>query len=556
VEGEKEAHLSLLAATPPSTRRPETYYRSPKHAINNFLATRMTRLSNATAQPLPQLIQSTGSSGLEDDDSDDDREEDEQPLEVTIASQSSRRFTPFAAPKYQIPPHLAHCNESDEAHLSEEDEVSCRRVSPLPLPSPVLSSPLFPPLSFLSSFLPQLTRSRSSSPSISQTLTSVWDATPLTSEPTLLFKASVCITPCSSCNTVPILSTTNFVQLQPCNDILCDQCLTTLVNGVSNEPSRPGNCFTHGTQVETFIGVSFVGEEKKGEVKEEEDDEGVFSSPKTTISTLFGTPKSVRGLSPFRKIDWSEPFSTPGSSHSPSSIKNFAWVVYLLSSISSRALTRRGLRHLTGLRQNPRSRVRLPGTLFAWTTYVFLICSSLAELTLPLLQVPWDIKISDVESWIPSSVATLPSDVVPISILCNRFVVSILSLARRLMPFIRRSDGRTLSQLYIELPSREAAQSLVRLQKGKKLQGRPVSVVLATNKELHEHVSVFVSLCFWSTPSTLSSSDRSDSHSTSRRSSPIGNLDSMGLTLLSPGATERSSPRRNSTPWSRSAPSR
>lgn len=107
---------------------------------------------------------------------------------------------------------------------------------------------------------------------------------------------------------------------------------------------------------------------------------------------------------------------------------------------------------------------------------------------------------------------------------------SIAELADDLPPALLltpRSDGRTLSQLYIELPSLDAAQKLVRLTQGKKLRGRPVSVVLATMSELLEHVSWHVLREKYGEALTLLHRDRF---------SPTGCTASTAPTLESRGA--------------------
>lgn len=54
--------------------------------------------------------------------------------------------------------------------------------------------------------------------------------------------------------------------------------------------------------------------------------------------------------------------------------------------------------------------------------------------------------------------------------------------------YFRRADGKTLNQLYIELPTLQAAQSLVRLKNERPLAGRLVAVGLSTPEELLEHI--------------------------------------------------------------------
>lgn len=66
----------------------------------------------------------------------------------------------------------------------------------------------------------------------------------------------------------------------------------------------------------------------------------------------------------------------------------------------------------------------------------------------------------------------------------------------RLFPFVSRidtdddcsADGKTLNQLYIELPTLRAAQTLVRLKNERPLVGRLVAVGLSSLEELIEHV--------------------------------------------------------------------
>jgi hypothetical protein len=73
---------------------------------------------------------------------------------------------------------------------------------------------------------------------------------------TLTHTSTHILIPCSSCGAEPSLASVDWVLLLPCGrHLLCPACLTQLVNGVSNDPPRPGMCFADGTEVESFEGV-------------------------------------------------------------------------------------------------------------------------------------------------------------------------------------------------------------------------------------------------------------------------------------------------------------
>jgi RNA recognition motif-containing protein len=96
-----------------------------------------------------------------------------------------------------------------------------------------------------------------------------------------------------------------------------------------------------------------------------------------------------------------------------------------------------------------------------------------------------------------------------------------------------RFDGKTLNCLFIECPSLEDAQALVRCNNGKKLNGRMVSVVLTSQSELLAHVRTSFSFS-------------RDTDRISNRSSLAGTLDSKQLMLHILSAKGCSSPMKTS----------
>jgi hypothetical protein len=117
--------------------------------------------------------------------------------------------------------------------------------------------------------------------------------------------------PCSSCGNAAAATDAigqdkneqEFIQLLSCHHILCPTCLSSLVNAISNDPPRPGACFACNTLVEVagFRGIHFT--------------------PLPLVAAEndpLKTPEKIEKrfemeLSPFRKLDWSENASTPGT---------------------------------------------------------------------------------------------------------------------------------------------------------------------------------------------------------------------------------------------------
>ena len=308
--------------------------------------------------------------------------------------------------------------------------------------------------------------------------------TPILEQPTLLATALLPLAPCSSCGTDPSISCSSYIVLS-CDHLLCPACLSTLVNSVSNDPPREPDCFACGREATNFRGVRFV------EAAREEE----FRTPKKSGRILrFGTPETIPGLSPFRKLDWSESFSTPGTTPESSGRKSssFACVPLLLACPNS-VLTR------FFLRSSPsKNEILQPQAWHVGRVDNVRSDSLILDVSQPDLapQIPWDLTIADVICWIPPSVSQIPSDTQPLSvhILCNRSVPRFERCF--LVADVRCShDCRTLNNLYIELPSLAAAQTLVRLKNGKTIQGRPISVVLSSQAELLENVRLLRSRC-------------------------------------------------------------
>lgn len=120
---------------------------------------------------------------------------------------------------------------------------------------------------------------------------------------------------CSSCGTASIDRLDppvqqSFVQLLPCHHLVCPTCLNSLVNATSNDPPRSGNCFACQQLVVSFSGVAFVDP-----VESLSDLEEVgFRTPPGSLRGRRAsplTPNTIPGLSPFRKLDWSESVGTP-----------------------------------------------------------------------------------------------------------------------------------------------------------------------------------------------------------------------------------------------------
>lgn len=117
----------------------------------------------------------------------------------------------------------------------------------------------------------------------------------ITTSPSLSRKIQHPLSPCSSCGVVPSPSTDSHISLLPCEHLLCPQCIAQLVNGVSNDPPRPGMCFHCGGQVVDFVGVKFA-EKVKDEVETgvEEWRRKTLSSPGkvTWVEGVFTPPSS------------------------------------------------------------------------------------------------------------------------------------------------------------------------------------------------------------------------------------------------------------------------
>lgn len=112
------------------------------------------------------------------------------------------------------------------------------------------------------------------------------------------------------------------------------------------------------------------------------------------------------------------------------------------------------------------------------------------QLTNLRFQIRWNITVADVEAWIPPAVPRISPEDQPLSIhiLCNRFVSFLEILDSLLNSGCTSADGKTLNQLYIELSTLQAAQTLVRLKNDRPLAGRLVAVGLSTFEELMEHI--------------------------------------------------------------------
>lgn len=104
--------------------------------------------------------------------------------------------------------------------------------------------------------------------------------------------------------------------------------------------------------------------------------------------------------------------------------------------------------------------------------------------------------------------------------------------------------------MFIELPTLAAAQALVRLNKSKKLHGRSVSVVLASQTELLESASLLP------TDLGLGRGTTVDRRPFAPRSSPLGTLGSKAWTRASLSTKASSSRLETSKASSRSALSR
>lgn len=65
------------------------------------------------------------------------------------------------------------------------------------------------------------------------------------------------VTPCSSCGTLPTVTSRPYILLKGCDHLLCSVCINTLVNSVCNEPPRQPDCFTCSARVVDFGGVTF-----------------------------------------------------------------------------------------------------------------------------------------------------------------------------------------------------------------------------------------------------------------------------------------------------------
>ncbi|KAI5478624.1 RNA recognition motif domain containing protein [Pseudohyphozyma bogoriensis] len=263
--------------------------------------------------------------------------------------------------------------------------------------------------------------------------------------------------PCTSCGSHPSsLASTDFVQLS-CGHVVDKKCLNRLINAASNDPPRPMECFACLEEISGFVGVSFVeenGEGKESGAKESSppssptwrsmDVEEGWKTPKMPKRTLHfnsspsSSPSRLAELSPYKHFDWSESsvsMSTPSTSSDSGSMR----VPHFSPSkhISSHEILKKT----------------------SW----------------PVVRVdniPWDLSVFDVLDWMPSAVPLPPTSThaLSIHILCSRL------------------DGKTLNQMYLELPTLVDAYTLIRLKDGKKIVGRPISVVLASQFELMQQV--------------------------------------------------------------------
>ncbi|KAL8280668.1 hypothetical protein RQP46_006991 [Phenoliferia psychrophenolica] len=228
-------------------------------------------------------------------------------------------------------------------------------------------------------------------------------------------------------------ATIAFVQLDPCAHVLCTHCLAMLVNATSNEPPRKGDCFACQKEIASFQGIAFATGPRTAHKTPEK---------RSTRNGPFSTPQTIPGLSPFRNLNWSDDLlSSPGTSPQRSALLGVSsiWLVH-------------------GFYSSPATKAELAQTS-----------------TWPVVRVdniPWDLKVSDVMDWIPTSVSLIPdsANALSIHILCNR------------------ADCRTLNMCFIELPNLAAAHALIRLKNAKLICGRPISVVLSSQTELLETV--------------------------------------------------------------------
>ena len=128
-------------------------------------------------------------------------------------------------------------------------------------------------------------------------------------QPRLLRSISLPLTPCSSCGREP--PGRPFVSLQPCEHLLCAECVNALVNAASNDPPRAANCFCCRAEITNFVGVDFVlGDVASGRSKGSMD---LNRTPEKIVARkqTDESPDSFAELSPFRTIDWATECATP-----------------------------------------------------------------------------------------------------------------------------------------------------------------------------------------------------------------------------------------------------
>ena len=129
-------------------------------------------------------------------------------------------------------------------------------------------------------------------------------------QPKLLQSISLPLIPCSSCGREP--PGRPFISLQPCDHLLCAECVNALVNAASNDPPRVANCFCCRAEIINFVGVDFeLDEAASGGSAGKVGGDGVdvYRTPEKAVSKKLDD--SFAELSPFRTIDWATECATP-----------------------------------------------------------------------------------------------------------------------------------------------------------------------------------------------------------------------------------------------------
>lgn len=128
-------------------------------------------------------------------------------------------------------------------------------------------------------------------------------------QPQLLRSISLPLTPCSSCGREP--PGRPFVSLQPCEHLLCAECVNALVNAASNDPPRAANCFCCRAEIMNFVGVNFVLDDLASGRSSGTMD--LYRTPEKIVARMQtdDSPDSFAELSPFRTIDWATECATP-----------------------------------------------------------------------------------------------------------------------------------------------------------------------------------------------------------------------------------------------------